>query len=82
MVHACTKNLNKAYIPLNYTSQPFKVPLCGLVVFTDMNTTCISGADPGLILGCYKILQKKIEHRNDVICRKIIDSARSKKVQF
>ena len=26
--------------------------------------------------------KKKIEHRNDVICRKIIDSARSKKVQF
>ena len=38
-------------------------------------------ADPGLILECCKILQK-IEHRNDVICRKIIDSARSKKVQF
>ena len=28
-------------------------------------------------LGCCKI-----EHRNDVICRKIMDSARSKKVQF
>ena len=26
--------------------------------------------------------KKKIEHSNDVICRKIIDSARSKKVQF
>ena len=39
-------------------------------------------ADPGLILGCYKFLQKKIEHRNKAICRKIIDSARSKKVQF
>ena len=25
---------------------------------------------------------KKIDHRNDVICKKIIDSARSKKVQF
>ena len=24
-------------------------------------------ADPGLILGCYKILQKKVEHRNDQI---------------
>ena len=23
------------------TSQPFKLPLCGLVVFIDMNTTCI-----------------------------------------
>ena len=39
-------------------------------------------ADPGLILGCCKILQKKTEHRNDVICRKMIDSARSIKVQF
>ena len=42
----------------------------------------ISEADPGLILGCCKILQKKVEHRNDVICRKIIDLAGSKKVQF
>ena len=40
------------------------------------------GADPGLILGCCKILPKKIEHRNDVICRNIIDSARNKKVKF
>ena len=33
----------------------------------------------------FRVLQnftKKIEHRNDVICRKIMDSARSKKVQF
>ena len=33
----------------------------------------------------FRVLQnftKKNEHRNDVICRKIIDSARSKKVQF
>ena len=30
---------------------------------------------PGLILGCCNILQKKIEHINDVICRKIINSA-------
>ena len=33
----------------------------------------------------FRVLQnftKKIEQRNDVICRKIIDSARSKKVQF
>ena len=33
----------------------------------------------------FRVLQnftKQIEHRNDVICRKIIDSARSKKVQF
>ena len=37
---------------------------------------------PGLILGCCKILRKKIEHRNNVIYRKIIDLARSKKVQF
>ena len=28
------------------------------------------GADPGLISGCCKILQKKIEHKNDVTCRK------------
>ena len=28
------------------------------------------GADPGLILGGCKNLQKKPEHRNDVICRK------------
>ena len=41
-----------------------------------------SGADPGLILGCCKILQKKSEHRNNVISRKIADSARTKKVQF
>ena len=33
----------------------------------------------------FRVLQnftKKIEHRNDVICRKIIDSARSQKVQL
>ena len=43
----------------------------------------MSEADPGLILGCRKILQKKkIELGNDVICIKIIDSARRKKVQF
>ena len=30
----------------------------------------------------YKKKERKIEHRNDVICRKIIDSARNKKVQF
>ena len=33
----------------------------------------------------FRVLQnftKKIEHRNDAICRKIIDSARSKKIQF
>ena len=41
-----------------------------------------SGADPGLISACCKILQKKLEHRNDVICKKIIDSARSKTVRF
>ena len=44
----------------------------------------MSEVDPGLILGCRKILQKKkkIELGNDVICIKIIDSARRKKVQF
>ena len=26
--------------------------------------------DPGLILGCCKISQKKIDHRNDVIMQK------------
>ena len=36
----------------------------------------LPGADPGLILGYCKTLQKIIEHRNDVIFRKIIDSAR------
>ena len=33
----------------------------------------------------FRVLQnftKKIEHRNDVICTKIIDSARNEKVQF
>ena len=25
---------------------------------------------------------KKIDHRNDIICRNIIDSAKSKKLQF
>ena len=34
----------------------------------------LTGADPGLILGSCKILQKKLEHRNDAICRIIIDS--------
>ena len=29
-----------------------------------------SGPDPGLILGCCKISQKKIDHRNDVIMQK------------
>ena len=38
MVHACTKSLNKAYKKF---SQLFKLPLCGLVVFIDMNTACI-----------------------------------------
>ena len=39
---------------------------------------------PGLILECCKILQKKKknEHRNYVICRKIINSAKSTKVKF
>ena len=32
--------------------------------------------------GVLQNFTKKIEHRNDVICKKIIDSARSKKVQF
>ena len=32
--------------------------------------------DPGLILKCCKILQKKIELKNDVICRKIIEARR------
>ena len=40
------------------------------------------GADPGLIRGCCKILLKKVDHRNDIICRKIIDSTKSKKLQF
>ena len=44
------------------------------------NAENLPGADPGLILGCCKFLQKKVENRNDVICRKIIDSARTKKV--
>ena len=35
-----------------------------------------TGADPGLILGCCNNFTKEIEHRNDVICRKIIDSAK------
>ena len=33
----------------------------------------------------FRVLQnftKRIEHRNDVICRKNIDSAKSKKIQF
>ena len=46
---------------------------CDQVIF---EISLYAGADPGVILGCCKILQKKIEHRNDVICRKIIDSAR------
>ena len=50
--------------------------------YIKINVILKAEADPGLILGCWKILQRKIEHRNDVICRKIIDSARSKKVQF
>ena len=44
-----------------------------------------AGAVPGLIWGCCKVLQKKIDHRNDIICRKInrlLDSAKSKKLQF
>ena len=42
----------------------------------------MSGVDPELILGYCKISQKKFEHRNDVICRNITESARTKKVQF
>ena len=42
----------------------------------------VSGVDSGLILGCCKTSQKKTECRNDVICRKIVDSAKSKKIQF
>ena len=30
-----------------------------------------SGADPGLILGCYQNFAKKNEHRNDATSRKI-----------
>ena len=42
-----------------------------------------AGAVPRLIWGCCKVLQKKkFDHRNDIICRKIIDSAKSKKLQF
>lgn len=41
-----------------------------------------AGAVPGLIWGCCKVLQKKNDHKNDAICRKIIDSTRSKKVHF
>ena len=52
------------------------VPRSVLVVSGTSSHVGISRADPGLILGCCKVLQKKIEHRNDVICRKIIDSAR------
>ena len=47
-----------------------------------LNFSYCSEMDPGLILGCCKILQNIIERRNYVICRKIIDSARGKKVQF
>ena len=38
VVHACTESLNKAYKKF---SQPFKLPLCGLVVFIDMNEHCM-----------------------------------------
>ena len=38
-VHACTKNLNKACTKF---SQSFKLPICGLVVFINMNTKCIN----------------------------------------
>ena len=31
-----------------------------------------SGVDPGLILGCCQNFNKKNEHRNDVISRKIM----------
>ena len=34
MVHACTKKFQQGI-------QPFKLPLCGLLVFIDMSTTCI-----------------------------------------
>ena len=37
MVYACAKSVNKAFS----TSQSFKLPLCRLVVFIDMNTTSI-----------------------------------------
>ena len=30
----------------------------------------VPGADPGLILGCCKILQKEIENRNDITMQK------------
>ena len=38
-VHACTKNLNKACTKF---SQSFKLLICGLVVFINMNTKCIN----------------------------------------
>ena len=44
------------------------------------NAENLPGADPGLILGCWNFYKKKVENRNDVICGKIIDSARTKKV--
>ena len=36
---SCTKNLNKACTKF---SQSFKLPICGLVVFINMNTKCIN----------------------------------------
>ena len=40
MVYACTKSV-KSIQHFKMTSHPFKLPLCGLVVFIDMNTICI-----------------------------------------
>ena len=35
------KSLKKGYRPLNYLLALQKLPLCGLVVFIDINTNCI-----------------------------------------
>ena len=40
------------------------------------------GADPGLILGCFKILQKKIENGNDITMQKKYRSSKKQEAMI
>ena len=43
---------------------------------------CNQGADPELISGCCQNFTKKIEHRNDLICRKTTIQQESSRQSF
>ena len=51
-------------------------------VFENFRNMCFIRGGSRINIRVLQNFTKKIEHRSDSICRKIIDSARSKKVQF